>query len=83
MSPVMSRWQKASTAPRTRGQEIYIPGAGWRGFDPTNNKVAGSEHISVGVTREQEKASPLSGSWEGPADAFDQMSVSVQVVPAS
>ena len=60
--------------------EIYIPGAGWHGFDPTNNKPAGNEHISVGVAREQEKASPLSGTWEGPADAFDRMAVSVQVV---
>jgi transglutaminase-like putative cysteine protease len=61
--------------------EIYIPGAGWRGYDPTNNKLAGSEHIPVAVSREQEKASPLSGSWEGPADAFNRMNVSVQVVP--
>lgn len=62
--------------------EIYIPGAGWRGFDPTNNKLVSSEHIPVGVSREQEKASPLSGSWEGPPDAFDRMAVSVQVVEA-
>jgi transglutaminase-like putative cysteine protease len=61
--------------------EIYIPGAGWRGYDPTNNKLVGSEHIPVAVSREQEKASPLSGSWEGPADAFNRMNVSVQVVP--
>jgi transglutaminase-like putative cysteine protease len=60
--------------------EIYIPGAGWRGFDPTNNKFAGSEHVSVAVAREHEKASPLSGTWEGPSDAFDRMEVSVQVV---
>lgn len=59
--------------------EIYLPGAGWRGFDPTNNKLAGSQHVSVGVAREQEKASPLSGAWEGPPDAFDRMEVSVQV----
>jgi transglutaminase-like putative cysteine protease len=59
--------------------EIYIPGAGWRGFDPTNNKLAGSEHVSVGVAREHEKASPLSGAWAGPPDAFDRMVVSVQV----
>ena len=61
--------------------EIYIPGAGWHGFDPTNNKLVGTEHVSVAVAREQEKASPLSGAWEGPADAFDRMEVSVQVVP--
>jgi transglutaminase-like putative cysteine protease len=60
--------------------EVYLPGAGWHGFDPTNNKRAGNEHISVAVAREQEKASPLSGSWAGPADAFDRMQVSVQVV---
>ena len=60
--------------------EIYLPGAGWRGYDPTNNKRAGSEHVSVAVAREQDKASPLSGAWEGPADAFDRMEVSVQVV---
>ena len=59
--------------------EIYIPGAGWRGFDPTNNKIVGSEHVSVAVSREQENASPLSGSWSGPTDAFQRMNVSVQV----
>ena len=61
--------------------EIYIPGAGWHGFDPTNNKRAGSEHISVGVAREQEKASPLAGTWVGPANAFNRLEVSVQVAP--
>lgn len=60
--------------------EIYLPGAGWRGFDPTNNKPAGNEHISCAVAREQEKAMPLSGSWSGPSEAFDRLSVSVQVV---
>jgi transglutaminase-like putative cysteine protease len=59
--------------------EVYLPGAGWRGFDPTNNKLAGAEHISVAVAREQEKAMPLSGSWEGPAGAFERLEVSVQV----
>ncbi|MBX3734036.1 MAG: transglutaminase family protein [Verrucomicrobiae bacterium] len=59
--------------------EIYIPGAGWRGFDPTNNKRAGNEHISTAVAREQEKAMPLSGSWAGPSTAFDRLDVSVQV----
>ncbi len=61
--------------------EIYLPGSGWRGFDPTNHKLIGSEHVSVAVAREHEKASPLSGSWEGPADAFERMHVSVQVIP--
>ncbi len=28
----------------------------------------------------QEKAAPLAGTWAGPADAFERMAVSVQVV---
>jgi transglutaminase-like putative cysteine protease len=61
--------------------EIYIPGAGWYGFDPTNNKFAGNEHSSVAVAREQKKASPLTDIWEGPANAFNRMYVSVQAAP--
>lgn len=61
--------------------EVYLPGAGWHGFDPTNNKRVGAEHISVAVAREQQKSMPLSGFWEGPADAFDHMDISVQVLP--
>jgi transglutaminase-like putative cysteine protease len=60
--------------------EVYLPGAGWHGFDPTNDKLAGSEHISVAVAREQEKAAPLSGTWSGPSGAFERMAVTVQVV---
>jgi len=59
--------------------EIYVPGTGWRGFDPTNNKQAGYEHISTAVAREQEQALPLTGFWEGPSDAFERMEISVQV----
>lgn len=60
--------------------EIYIPGAGWRGFDPTNNKFAGAEHVSIAVARDSEKASPLSGSWIGMPNAFDHLEVNVEVV---
>ncbi|MFZ5780669.1 MAG: transglutaminase family protein [Pseudomonadota bacterium] len=59
--------------------EVYLPGAGWQGFDPTNDKLAGREHIAVAVARAQEKAMPVSGSWFGPAEAFAGMDVSVEV----
>jgi transglutaminase-like putative cysteine protease len=73
----MSEGQHGATHAWT---EVYVPGAGWHGFDPTNDKRVGSEHITVAVAREQEKALPLAGSWSGPASAFDRMEVSVQVV---
>lgn len=60
--------------------EIYIPGAGWLGFDPTNNVFTGAQHVSIAVARDADRASPLSGAWQGPGDAFDRMEVSVKVV---
>lgn len=59
--------------------EVYLPGAGWLGYDPTNNKLAGREHVPAGVAREQEKAAPLTGTWSGPAGAYDRMEVIVRV----
>ena len=59
--------------------EIYLPGAGWQGFDPTNDKRVGREHIAVAVAREQEKAMPISGSWFGDAGDFLGMDVRVEV----
>lgn len=60
--------------------EIYLPGEGWCGYDPTNNKLAGLEHVTVGVARTQERAAPISGAWMGDAGDFDRLDVSVQVV---
>ena len=60
--------------------EIYIPGAGWRGFDPTNNTMAGAQHVSVAVARDPEKAAPVSGAWTGNPGAFSELHVDVQVV---
>jgi hypothetical protein len=35
--------------------------------------------VAVAVTREQEKAAPVSGTWEGPSGAFERMEVIVRV----
>ena len=59
--------------------QVYLPGAGWVEFDPTNGKVGGSHLIRVAVARDPSQAVPLSGSYYGPPDAFIEMAVDVQV----
>ncbi len=44
---------------------VYLPGAGWVPFDPTNTLYGGTDLIRVAVTRTPEQAAPVSGSWEG------------------
>ncbi|MGR8978745.1 MAG: transglutaminase-like domain-containing protein [Gammaproteobacteria bacterium] len=31
--------------------EVYLPGAGWKGFDPTIGEIVGTDHIAVAVGR--------------------------------
>ena len=59
--------------------QVYVPGAGWLEFDPTNNIVGSRDLIRVAVTREPGQAVPLSGSWTGAAGDCLGMDVSVQV----
>jgi transglutaminase-like putative cysteine protease len=45
--------------------EVYLPGAGWKGFDPTIGKIVGTDHIAVAVARMPETISPISGTFVG------------------
>lgn len=59
--------------------QIYIPGAGWVEYDPTNGLVGGANLIKVAVARDPSQAIPLQGSYIGPSDAFKEMQVDVEV----
>jgi transglutaminase-like putative cysteine protease len=57
--------------------EVYLPGPGWKGFDPTIGEVASSKHIATAVGRLGEALPPIAGSFFGPTGS--SMSVGVWV----
>lgn len=57
--------------------EVYLPGAGWKGFDPTTGTIVGADHIPVAVARLPTSVPPVSGSFSGAADS--QLEVGVWV----
>lgn len=59
--------------------QIYLPGAGWVEFDPTNGIVGNRDLIRVAVARDPAQAVPLSGSYAGRAQDFKEMVVQVNV----
>jgi len=59
--------------------EVYVPGAGWINFDPTNRSIGGFNLIPVAVARDITLLMPVSGSYVGAADAFAGMEVEVRV----
>jgi len=59
--------------------QVYLPGAGWVEFDPTNALVAGRNLIRVAVARDPSQAIPLSGTYFGTREDDLGMTVEVEV----
>ncbi len=59
--------------------QIYLPGAGWVEFDPTNGIVGSRDLIRVAVARDARQAIPLHGCYYGANAALERMTVSVDV----
>ena len=59
--------------------QVYLPGAGWVEFDPTNAIIGNQDLIRVAVARDPSQAVPLYGSYFGEAEDFLEMTVAVKV----
>ena len=59
--------------------EVYVPGGGWRGFDPTAGLVVADYHVAVAVGVRPEQASPVSGSYYGRATS--ELETQVTITP--
>lgn len=46
--------------------EVYLPGAGWRGYDPTNGVAVADRHIALVATPTAKNSAPLIGSLKTP-----------------
>ena len=74
-----------SAAGRTGGghthawARVYLPGCGWVDFDPTNGIVGNVDLIRVAVVADPRLAVPLYGAWDGEADDFLGMDVTVDI----
>lgn len=62
--------------------EVFVPGAGWIPFDPTNRSVGSTNLIPVAVARRIQQVAPVTGSFHGrPTDVLS-MEVRVDVEDA-
>jgi transglutaminase-like putative cysteine protease len=57
--------------------EVYLPGYGWKGFDPTHNRAPDTRYIKLAVGRDYGDIRPISGSFRGKGTR--EMSVEVRV----
>lgn len=59
--------------------EVYLPGAGWLEFDPTNGSYGAHNLVRIAVAREPSQALPISGSFTGGPSDFEEMVIDVSV----
>lgn len=60
--------------------EVFVPGAGWQGLDPTNNKRADGGHVKVAVGRDYADVPPLKGVYRGTRQRVLRVEVEVREV---
>ncbi len=61
--------------------EVYLPGGGWRGYDPAQGLAVATSHVAVAAAADPEMAAPVSGTYRGRASAAMQFALSVVPVP--
>jgi transglutaminase-like putative cysteine protease len=63
--------------------EVFVPGAGWISFDPTNRQTGGFNLIPVAVARDLAQAMPVSGTFTAPDNDAARLIVDVRVSEAA
>jgi transglutaminase-like putative cysteine protease len=59
--------------------EVFVPGHGWRGLDPTHNCQLGETYVKIGNGRDYADVSPISGNYRGTLER--KMTVEVKITP--
>lgn len=49
--------------------EVYLPGGGWRAFDPTQNNAVSNLHIPIAASLFPEKIGPVAGNFRGKSNS--------------
>jgi transglutaminase-like putative cysteine protease len=60
--------------------EVYTPTHGWRGFDPTNNLLASTHHLKMGIGRDYHDVPPTRGTFRGLAEETLSVEVAAQIL---
>ncbi len=59
--------------------EVYVPGGGWRGYDPSRGLAVSNGHVAVAAAAEPGDAAPVLGTFRGPAQQSMEIAISMRL----
>ena len=59
--------------------EVYLPGAGWRGFDPSAGKEVTERYVVLATSSKPELTAAVSGSFSGPPGTASELNWQIQI----
>ncbi|MDY6943322.1 MAG: transglutaminase family protein [Pseudomonadota bacterium] len=60
--------------------EVFVPGGGWRGFDPTHGLAVADRHIAVAAAADPSDASPIDGTFSGTAQSDMEVQLRIETI---
>jgi transglutaminase-like putative cysteine protease len=63
--------------------EVYLPGIGWRGYDPSRGIAVANGHVAVAAGFDHDLASPVAGWYSGGSGSQLEASLSLRVDDAA
>jgi len=63
--------------------EVYLPGAGWRGFDPSRGLLINDDYIAVAAGQRAQDAAPTCGNFRGEATSALEAEISISLLENS
>lgn len=59
--------------------EVYLPGGGWRGFDPTHGEAIADTHVTIAAAAHPRDTMPVSGSFEGEGGVSSTLDYTIEI----
>jgi transglutaminase-like putative cysteine protease len=63
--------------------EVYLPGIGWRGYDPSRGLAVSNTHVAVAAGFDPDLAAPVAGWYSGESRSQMEASLNLQVEDAA
>ena len=60
--------------------EVYLPGGGWRGYDPSRGLAVSSGHVALAAAADPRLEAPVVGTYRGAARSTMDFTISMQAL---